>query len=320
MAASVGIVLSTYNGAPYVEELLESLAAQTRQPDAVYIWDDASTDDTPDRVAAFIAEKGLGDRWTLVRGQENRGWRTNFKRALLVAETDLVFLCDQDDVWDPGKVESMSAILEGDPSLDVLACDVEPLYESGAHGKVRTRQAGAPGVQRVPADLRIVSVGRPGCTYAVRRDFVQEARDYWPEDLAHDGILWRLSALKGTLGIIDEPLVRFRRHESTSTPADNWTRAKRLRGVQSIDHFFDLAGAYNETLPDPERNRALLPQLKEWSGARADLLTGSNRVRALWRLVGLRDCYDVPAGLALDAVLSVVDGEVLSRFQRYFAA
>ena len=42
----VSIALATYNGERFLDELLESLCAQTRQPDELVVSDDCSTDST----------------------------------------------------------------------------------------------------------------------------------------------------------------------------------------------------------------------------------------------------------------------------------
>lgn len=43
----LSIVLSTYNGKAYIIEQLDSILNQTRKADEVLIFDDGSTDNTP---------------------------------------------------------------------------------------------------------------------------------------------------------------------------------------------------------------------------------------------------------------------------------
>lgn len=43
----ISIVLSTYNGKAYITEQLDSILNQTRKADEVLIFDDCSTDNTP---------------------------------------------------------------------------------------------------------------------------------------------------------------------------------------------------------------------------------------------------------------------------------
>ncbi|HEY3530741.1 MAG TPA: glycosyltransferase, partial [Nocardioides sp.] len=42
----ISVAMATYNGAPFLPEMLASLAAQTRLPDELVVRDDDSDDDT----------------------------------------------------------------------------------------------------------------------------------------------------------------------------------------------------------------------------------------------------------------------------------
>ena len=55
----MSIVLTTYNGGKYILEQLESIRCQTCQVDEVLIFDDGSTDRTPELVIKYIKENNL---------------------------------------------------------------------------------------------------------------------------------------------------------------------------------------------------------------------------------------------------------------------
>ena len=52
----LSIVLSTYNGGAYITEQLDSILNQTRKADEVLIFDDCSTDNTPQIIKQFIIQ------------------------------------------------------------------------------------------------------------------------------------------------------------------------------------------------------------------------------------------------------------------------
>jgi glycosyltransferase involved in cell wall biosynthesis len=54
---NLSIALCTYNGAVYLKEQLESIAAQTRPPDELVISDDQSTDDTLRLIEEFCGHR-----------------------------------------------------------------------------------------------------------------------------------------------------------------------------------------------------------------------------------------------------------------------
>lgn len=100
----VSVVVTTWNGSAFIEQQLASLLQQTRLPDEIIVADDGSTDDTLERVRRFASCHDL--RWTVLSATANAGLLPNVERGLLAATGDIVFLCDQDDVWQPGKVAS----------------------------------------------------------------------------------------------------------------------------------------------------------------------------------------------------------------------
>ena len=97
---SVTILLSTYNGAKYLREQLDSLLKQEGVDFNIFVRDDGSKDETCDILQEY-ADKGL---LTFERGQ-NLGFSGSFSWLLNNApKADYYSCCDQDDVWLPTKV------------------------------------------------------------------------------------------------------------------------------------------------------------------------------------------------------------------------
>ena len=102
----ISVAMTTYNGARFVEKQLASLLAQTRPADEVIILDDRSTDGTPGIVTRFI-KKNSPVSWHFSVNEKNLGYKENFYHAVGRTTGDLIFLCDQDDVWHSNKIEAM---------------------------------------------------------------------------------------------------------------------------------------------------------------------------------------------------------------------
>ena len=49
----ISVIIPNYNHAPFLEERIRSILAQTRRPDEIIFLDDASTDDSLAVVSAF---------------------------------------------------------------------------------------------------------------------------------------------------------------------------------------------------------------------------------------------------------------------------
>lgn len=115
LSRRVAILLSTYNGAAFVREQLESLIEQSHDDWVIYWRDDGSADDTPDAVGRVIASLPPGRVVKLPDGQR-LGPIGSFVRLLRRAYADgmtLFAFADQDDVWLPEKLAWAVAALRG---------------------------------------------------------------------------------------------------------------------------------------------------------------------------------------------------------------
>ena len=98
----VYILLSTYNGAHYLAEQLDSILAQTYTDWQLLVRDDGSTDETL-RIVQEYAKKDK--RIGLLTDGENIGACRSFERLLTqCGEAEYYAFCDQDDVWRSDKL------------------------------------------------------------------------------------------------------------------------------------------------------------------------------------------------------------------------
>ena len=116
----VSIAMATYNGAAYLEEQIRSVQAEMLPQDEVVIVDDGSADETP----ALLADL-LFPQMHVYRNPKNVGLQASFERALKLTRHDLVFLCDQDDVWLPGKRGAFVEAFLEDSRCMVVVSDAE---------------------------------------------------------------------------------------------------------------------------------------------------------------------------------------------------
>lgn len=113
MKASVA--LCTYNGAKYIYEQLKSIVEQIQLPDELVICDDASTDETVDIINKF--KENCNIKIKLYINKQNLGFRKNFEKCISLCSNDIIFLCDQDDIWLPDKVKIFMQAFESDSNL-----------------------------------------------------------------------------------------------------------------------------------------------------------------------------------------------------------
>lgn len=115
------MALCTYNGAPYLKDQLDSIAAQTRPPDEVVICDDNSTDATCDIVRVWAAKAPFPVR--LYVNRPGLGTIKNFEQAIGLCKGDIIALSDQDDVWHPDKLNKQAALFGASPDVGLVFTD-----------------------------------------------------------------------------------------------------------------------------------------------------------------------------------------------------
>jgi glycosyltransferase involved in cell wall biosynthesis len=101
----LSIAMCTYNGAQYLQEQLDSIAAQSRLPDELVVCDDRSSDSTTEIVKSFMSKVSFPVRIHI--NEENIRIIKNFEKAISLCTGDIIALCDQDDVWKPNKLEKI---------------------------------------------------------------------------------------------------------------------------------------------------------------------------------------------------------------------
>ncbi len=118
MEESVSCVVPVFNGAPYLEEAVASIEAQSWGPIEVIVVDDGSTDATPDVIAR------LGARVRAIR-QDHSGAATARNCGIAAASGSFLAFLDADDLWQPEKIAVQMAQFELRPELDVCLCRTE---------------------------------------------------------------------------------------------------------------------------------------------------------------------------------------------------
>ena len=117
----IGVIVPTYNRGAIVLDALESIAAQTRPPDRVVVVDDGSTDDTAERVTAWIGSNTRPFQIDLVR-QPNAGVSAARNRAAQELNDCGAFaFLDSDDLWPPDYLARTVGALLGHPEC-VAVC------------------------------------------------------------------------------------------------------------------------------------------------------------------------------------------------------
>ena len=185
----ISVCIATYNGEKYLAEQLDSILLQVSEEDELIISDDGSTDHTLEILRTYAANY---PQIQLLQGP-GQGVIANFAFALTHTKGEVIFLADQDDVWLPNKVTTVTEYFEAHPDIQVVISDLKV----------------------VDADLQVTNPSYFKCR-KVKSGFWRNAIK--SEVPMHDMWIGLLAARKKQTGLIKEPLVLYRRHGANVSP------------------------------------------------------------------------------------------------------
>ena len=215
---NTSVALCTYNGAKYIEEQLTSILNQTRPVDEIVVCDDGSTDETL-KIVEKIAQNA-SVRVHIFLNEKNLGYFKNFVKAMSLCKGDLIFLCDQDDVWREDKVEKIVSWFDTHKEKEVVFTNARIIDGNGESFTSETLwdRVGFNARMRWYFDkgygqeIFTTANRATGATMALRKTF-WEGRDLMSYHIEHhDYTIAYLAVVLGNCGYISEILMSYRIH------------------------------------------------------------------------------------------------------------
>lgn len=213
--------MATYNGELYIKEQMDSILSQLGIEDEVIISDDGSTDKTLDIIKSYSDK-----RIRLLLGNSFHSPVYNFENALKNANGDIIFLCDQDDIWKANRL-SITLAKFNDKRIDCILCNRDII---DTYGNVSDYQINKSDPIKTTFLHQLLHNPYIGCCMAFRRTLLELALPF-PKNLPmHDLWIGLLGKLIERNYFIKESLVLYRRHGSNVTtgksPYSVWYRIK----------------------------------------------------------------------------------------------
>lgn len=208
------VALCTYNGERYIREQLESIANQSMPVDEVVIGDDGSRDATIDIVNSFKDRLPI----RIVKGNQRQGAIRNFLFTISECQGDIIFLSDQDDIWLPNKVETISRYFEMHNQIDALFTDALLIDADGKplEGGFTLWDYFFDEISRKRCEMGLMieefcaSAHATGATMAFRKRLTE--RFPRRDDVWHDELIARLAVSSHSLAYLQDCLIYYRIH------------------------------------------------------------------------------------------------------------
>lgn len=233
-ATAVSVALCTYNGARYIEQQLESVLQQTAPPVEVVISDDGSTDATLAVVRAVVARRGAGTNIRIIENARPLGIARNFEQAVAACGSGLIALCDQDDVWQPERLEVMVREFDARPDLAVLFTDARLVNAAGAPlgSLFAALEISRADLATFGTDAAFATLLRrnlaTGATMLFRRGVLTAALPF-PDTWIHDEWIVAVAAATATVDWLPDQLVDYRQHGRNQIGASRPSLRRKVR-------------------------------------------------------------------------------------------
>ncbi len=263
---TVSVAIALYNGEKFVEQQLETLRMQSVKPDEVILCDDCSTDNTVCLVNDYINKFSLQGKWKLYKNEKNLGYAKNFYRAMELCSGDLIYLCDQDDIWKTDKIEKMNKVMQQHPETSLLMCKggVVDAVGHDLHGVMIKESKESEAITKISVDTIVQIFDWTGMLMCVRREFFAERKDIICDIRApHDFVLALSAADCEKFCVYDYVGAFHRRHDNNAANEEHRISKildlkRKLRDINNFNEY--LIQVINSQIQLQEKSMEMLKQ------------------------------------------------------------
>lgn len=219
---SIEVIVCTFNGEMFLSAQLKSILTQTHQVSAVSIHDDGSTDNTLLLIEVFRGQfESAGIEYKFSKNPSNLGYAQNFSQAIERSTCEIIFLCDQDDIWEPSKVAVMMQQFQA-TAVDMVFSDGvvvdisgKSISETSVLESYQLHASKLIDFNRDPVRFLARRNYVNGCASALRRRTALQAGPP-PQGMPHDYWYALWCALHGGIIGLPDKLYKYRQHEDNA--------------------------------------------------------------------------------------------------------
>lgn len=236
MRPLVSVLTLTYNQERFLPACLDGVAQQEGEFDLEHwIVDDASSDGTPDIVAAYADSSGYPVK--VIRHEENRGANFGMAEAYAKCQGEYVALCEGDDYWTaPDKLQTQVSLMKRRPDLGLCYHDAVLLRDDKRNWPVVRPGIGAPvqSLEDLLHDNRCHT-----CTVMYRRIAGLEFPEWYSLFTVGDWPNHAFHAAKGGIGYIRRAMAVYRLHGGGS-----WSAKREQERAQELSRMLERLDAH----------------------------------------------------------------------------
>lgn len=202
----ISVAMAAYNGEKYIQKQIDSILPQLESEDELVISLDESQDQTKS-----IIESYQDHRIRLIEGPK-KGAIQNFEHVIAHCHNEIIFLCDQDDIWNSKKVETVLPYFD-DQMVQVVLHDAIVFEDE----KVIVESFFAHRNTKIGQFHNVMKNGYLGCCMAFRKSLTSYILPFPKKIPMHDMWIGLVGERVGKNVLCDECLTYYRRHGENVT-------------------------------------------------------------------------------------------------------
>lgn len=273
----ISVALCTYNGEKYIGEQIQSILEQSKKPDEIILCDDGSIDKTVVIAKSILEYSGIRHRIEV--NATNLGVVKNFQKAISLTSGDIIFLSDQDDVWNKEKIEAIMEEFEKDKSCIMVFSDADLVNENRRKMGVKLWSTLNFSIKEFESESFLSILLKrcvvTGATMAIKRELFNYTIPF-PDSWLHDGWLAINASVYGRVRAIDKPLIEYRQHGNNVIGAMKLNSIARLRKyikhISILEHEreirvnrYNMFYRFNSNKLDQDIKNKVLECIKFWA-------------------------------------------------------
>lgn len=234
----ISVAMTTYNGEKYVLKQLASIYNQTRRVDEVIICDDCSKDDTVLIITNYIKNNNIKN-CKLYINDERLGFIQNFWNCISLTTGDIVFLSDQDDIWETTKVERLASLLMKNSNIKSIFAEMRYIDAHDSYIKYNNHHGNGiiPTIKHL-FDKKYYNIdykefiktgGYQGASIAFKKEIFDVIKHFDVRGkFAHDVLINFYASILNGFYVTKEKLTRYRLHSSNTLGIPLYRRRDRV--------------------------------------------------------------------------------------------
>lgn len=235
MSDQIDILLATYNGEKYLGKQIQSILSQTYSNFHLIIRDDGSTDQTLSIIQTFIRQNPK--KIKLLPFTHKLSAQGNFSMLLTQSMSPYAMLCDQDDIWFPGKIaETFSKMKQlenqfGQKTPLLVHTDLKVVDENlniinhSFWNYTNLDPSRSHSLSRL-----LVQNVVTGCTVMLNRPLIKAVLPIPAEAIMHDWWIALAAAAFGKIDTVNHSTISYRQHSTNTLGAKNFRSLKQVLG------------------------------------------------------------------------------------------